>query len=250
MDSDDRNANRNIRLFVFPCMRQTFIALACLLLSLCQVIGQTAYEYRKGDPNGIGKWYMGRQIAHVMSHYGIPWLERSDRQSEEDTEQLIRNLGLRKGMNVADIGAGSGYHAVRMSKLIGSGKVHAVDIETEMIRFMEERFAREGISNIVTVLGKTETLPLPSNSMDRILLVDVYHEFSHPYEMGRSMLEALKPEGRLYLVEFRAEDRDVPIKEVHKMSQAQAVKELTAAGFTFERNIGNLPWQHCLVFTK
>lgn len=250
MDSDDRNANRNIRQFVFPCMRQTFIALACLLLSLCQVIGQTAYEYRKGDPNGIGKWYMGRQIAHVMSHYGIPWLERSDRQSEEDTEQLIRNLGLKRGMNVADIGAGSGYHAVRISKLIGSGKVYAVDIEPEMIRFMEERIAREGLGNIVTVLGRMESLPLPANSMDRILLVDVYHEFSHPFEMGRSMLEALKPEGRLYLVEFRAEDRDVPIKEVHKMSQAQAVKELTAAGFTFERNIGNLPWQHCLVFKK
>ena len=213
-------------------------------------MGQNVYEYRKGDPNGIGKWYMGRQIAHVMSHYGIPWLERSDRQAEEDTEQLIRNLGLKKGMNVADIGAGSGYHSVRMSKLVGNGKVYAVDIEPEMIRFMEERIGREGLGNIVTVLGKTESLPLPANSMDRILLVDVYHEFSHPYEMGRSMLEALKPDGRLYLVEFRAEDRDVPIKDVHKMSQTQAMKELTAAGFTYERNIGNLPWQHCLVFKK
>jgi ubiquinone/menaquinone biosynthesis C-methylase UbiE len=231
-------------------MKPAFLSFALLALTSWQATAQGAYEYRKGDPNGIGKWYMGRQIAHVMSHYGIPWLERTERQSEEDTEQLIRNLGLRKGMNVADIGAGSGYHAVRMSKLIGSGKVYAVDIEPEMIRFMEERIAREGIGNIETVLGRTEKLPLPANSMDRILLVDVYHEFSHPYEMGRSMLEALKPEGKLYLVEFRVEDRDVPIKEVHKMSQAQAVKELTAAGFTFERNIGNLPWQHCLVFKK
>ena len=230
-------------------MKKLLILSACMLaMKVC--LPQPGYEFRQGDPNGIGKWYMGRQIAHVMSHYGIPWLERSDRQAEEDTEQLMRNLGLKKGMNVADIGAGSGYHSVRISRLVGNGKVFAVDIEPEMIRFMEERIAREEIKNIVTVLGRTESLPLPANSMDRILLVDVYHEFSHPLEMGRSMLEALKPDGRLYLVEFRAEDRDVPIKEVHKMSQAQAVRELTAAGFRFERNIGNLPWQHCLVFTK
>ena len=193
---------------------------------------------------------MGRQIAHVMSHFGIMWLERSERQSEEDSEQLIRNLGLKKGMQVADIGAGSGYHSVMMSRIVGGGKVFAVDIEPEMVRFMDDRIRKEGIKNIETVLGKEDAVPLPENSMDRILLVDVYHEFSLPYEMGRSMLQALKPGGKLYLVEFRAEDRNVPIKTVHKMSESQAVKELTAAGFRFERNIGNLPWQHCLVFTK
>lgn len=245
-----RHSNRKGNPFVIGGMRTLFIASVCLALSTQNAMAQGAYEYRKGDPNGIGKWYMGRQIAHVMSHFGIGWLERSERQSEEDSEQLIKNLGLKKGMNVADIGAGSGYHSVRMSKKIGDGRVYAVDVEPEMIAFLDDRLRREGIGNVSTVLGKEDAVPLPTNGMDRILLVDVYHEFSHPYEMARSMLAALKPDGKLFLVEFRAEDRNVPIKDVHKMSQAQAVRELTAAGFRFERNIGNLPWQHCLVFTK
>ena len=128
--------------------------------------------------------------------------------------------------------------------------MHAVDIEPEMVAYLERRAEKEGIPNLRAVLGSEKKIPLSPNSIDIALMVDVYHECSHPYEMGLSMHEMLKRGGRLYLVEYREEDPAVPIKAVHKMSQAQAVRELTAAGFRFERNIGNLPWQHCLVFTK
>lgn len=223
-----------------------------LVATLCCATShsQDRYEYRDGDPNGIGKWYMGRQIAHVMSHFGIDWLEREEREQEENTTQLLKNMNLRPGMIVADIGAGSGYHSSLISKMIGPGKIYAVDVEPEMISYLNDRIAREKLSNVVTVLGDGKKVPLKANSIDLMFLVDVYHEVDHPYEMGRSMLEALKPGGKLYLVEFRAEDPKVPIKTIHKMSEKQAVKELTAVGFQFERNINNLPWQHCLVFVK
>lgn len=222
-----------------------------MLTAFLTSISQPVYEHRKGDPNGIGKWYMGRQIAHVMSHYGIQWLERSERQEEEDTEQLIKNLALKPGMMVADIGAGSGYHAIRMAKRVGNnGKVFAVDVEQEMIRFMDERINKAKITNIKTVQSSEQDIPLENGTMDIILMVDVYHEFSYPYEMGRSLHRILKSDGRVFLVEFRAEDSSVPIKAVHKMSESQAVKELKVAGFELETNIDNLPWQHCLVFMK
>jgi FkbM family methyltransferase len=211
---------------------------------------QDRYEYRDGDPNGISKWYMGRQIAHVMSHFGIDWLEREEREQEENTSQLIKNMDLKPGMTVADIGAGSGYHTAIISKLIGNGKIYAVDVEPEMINFLNNRISKEKLNNAVAVLGDEKKVPLKANSIDLMFLVDVYHEVAYPYEMARSMLDALKPGGKLYLIEFRAEDQQVPIKTIHKMSEKQAVKELKAAGFSFERNISNLPWQHCLVFTK
>jgi ubiquinone/menaquinone biosynthesis C-methylase UbiE len=220
-------------------------------LSLCvPAFAQDIYEYKRGDPNGIDKWYMGRQIAYVMSHQGIDWLERPEREKEENSSQLLRNLKIKTGMVVADIGAGSGYYTVRLSKLAGNGKVYAVDVEPEMIRYLDQRIAKEKLTNVKTILGGEKSVQLPANSIDLMLLVDVYHEFSFPYEMGRSMLDALKSGGLLYLVEFRAEDSNVPIKAVHKMSEKQAVKELKAAGFQFVRNISNLPWQHCMVFSK
>jgi protein-L-isoaspartate O-methyltransferase len=225
------------------------------LLSYCLLLfvftyAQDRYEFKSGDPNGIGKWYMGRQIAYVMSHQGIDWLERPEREKEENSSQLLKNMNIKPGMSIADIGAGSGYYTARISKLVGNGKLYAVDIESEMIRYLDQRIAREKLTNVKTILGTEQKVNLPANSIDLMLLVDVYHEFSFPYEMGRSMLEALKPGGLLYLVEFRAEDNSVPIKAVHKMSEKQAVKELKAAGFRFERNFSNLPWQHCMVFQK
>lgn len=235
-----------------PCLR---VKTLCLCVSLCvsvfsSVSAQERYEHKAGDVNGINKWYMGRQIAYVMSHQGIDWLERPERELEENSSQLLKNMNVKQGMVVADIGAGSGYYTVRLSKLVGKGKVYGVDIEPEMIRYLDQRAAKEKLTNIQTILGTEKTVNLPSNSVDLMLLVDVYHEFSFPYEMGRSMLEALKPGGLLYLVEFRAEDPSVPIKAVHKMSEKQAVKELKAAGFEFVRNISNLPWQHCMIFSK
>ena len=223
---------------------------AFALFSFLSSNGQERYTIKKGDPNGINKWYMGRQIAYVMSHWGIDWLERPERQFEENSTLLLKNLNLKSGMQIADIGAGSGYYSSLISKRIGNGKVYAVDVEPQMILFLNERIKEEKLSNVTTVLGSETSVALPSSSMDLILLVDVYHEFSFPYEMGLSMYNALKPNGRLVLVEFRSEDESVPIKTIHKMSEAQSVKELKAVGFRLEKNISNLPWQHCMVFVK
>ena len=220
-----------------------------LTISLC-TLGQDRYKIRAGDPNGINKWYMGRQIAHVMSHFGIDWLERAEREMEENTSLLLKNVAVKPGMVVADIGAGSGYHSALLSKMVGTGKVFAVDVEPEMIAYLNARIKQEKLSRIVPVLSTEQKVSLPENTIDMMLLVDVYHEFSFPYEMALSMRAALKPGGKLVLVEFRAEDLTVPIKTIHKMSEAQAIKEFKAAGFAFDRNIDNLPWQHCMVFRK
>jgi ubiquinone/menaquinone biosynthesis C-methylase UbiE len=220
------------------------------LLQTATLAAQERYTVKPGDPNGINKWYMGRQIAQVMSHYGIDWLERKEREMEENTSRLLKNLAVQPGQVLADIGAGSGYHSTLLSKMAGNGKVYAVDVELEMIAYLNDRIKLEGYKNIIPVLSTEQKVSLPANSIDLMLLVDVYHEFSFPYEMTLSMLEALKPGGKLVLVEFRAEDPNVPIKTIHKMGELQAVKEFKAAGFSFEKNIGNLPWQHCLIFRK
>ena len=230
-------------------IKVTLLSTLFLTVSLC-TLGQDRYKIRAGDPNGINKWYMGRQIAHVMSHYGIDWLEREEREMEENTSLLLKNLAVKPGMVVADIGAGSGYHSALLSKMVGTGKVFAVDVEPEMIAYLNARIKQEKLSRIVPVLSTEQKVSLPENTIDMMLLVDVYHEFSFPYEMALSMLAALKQGGKLVLVEFRAEDPTVPIKTIHKMSEAQAIKEFKAAGFAFDKNIDNLPWQHCMVFTK
>jgi ubiquinone/menaquinone biosynthesis C-methylase UbiE len=222
----------------------TFLSLSIFSL------GQDRYKIRTGDPNGINKWYMGRQIAQVMSHYGIDWLEREEREMEENTSLLLKNLSVKPGMLIADIGAGSGYHSALLSKMVGTGKVFAVDVEPEMIAYLNERIKQEKLARIVPVLSTEQKVSLPDNTVDMMLLVDVYHEFSYPYEMALSMRAALKSGGKLVLVEFRSEDKSVPIKTIHKMSEAQAIKEFKAAGFTFDKNIDNLPWQHCMIFIK
>ena len=230
-------------------IKATLLSTLFLTVSFC-TIGQDRYKIRAGDPNGINKWYMGRQIAHVMSHFGIDWLEREEREMEENTSLLLKNLAVKPGMVVADIGAGSGYHSALLSKMVGTGKVFAVDVEPEMIAYLNLRIKQEKLSRIVPVLSTEQKVSLSENTIDMMLLVDVYHEFSFPYEMALSMRAALKPGGKLVLVEFRAEDPTVPIKTIHKMSEAQAIKEFKAAGFAFDKNIDNLPWQHCMVFTK
>jgi SAM-dependent methyltransferase len=237
----DRNQLKSIQYIVLSL-------LMCILYTNADA--QSRYIYKAGDPNGINKWYMGRQIAQVMSHFGVEWLERPERDFEENATLLIKNLQLKSGMNVADIGAGSGYHSRLMAGLIGKGKVFAVDVEPIMLVYLKQRIEQENLLNIVPVLGTTTAVSLPNESIDLMLLVDVYHEFSDPFEMTRSMYNALKPNGNLVLVEFRMEDDAVPIKTIHKMSEAQAVKEMKAAGFRLEKNIKNLPWQHCMIFRK
>jgi len=208
------------------------------------------YIYKKGDYNGIGKWYMDREIAYVMGYEGIGWLERSEREKEENVSKLIQNMGIKTNDTIADIGAGSGYHVFRIAPIANKGMVYAVDIQTEMLMAIENIKETSKIKNIKTILGSEESVYLPENSVDKILMVDVYHEFSFPIEMITSIKSALKPEGELFLIEYRAEDPNVPIKKIHKMSEKQAVKEMNAAGFKLKSNINNLPWQHCMIFVK
>lgn len=202
------------------------------------------------DPNGIAKYYQGRQIAHVMGHEGADWLERNDRQAEEGTDVLLRELKLRPTDVVADIGAGTGYFTFRISPLVPKGKVLAVDIQPEMIQYLRDNKAHNKAPNVVPVLGTVQNPNLPTAGVDLVLIVDAYHEFDHPREMMRAIRNSLRPGGRLALVEYRAEDPNVPIKQIHKMSVAQARREVEAIGLTFVENITTLPQQHLLIFQR
>ena len=193
---------------------------------------------------------MGREIAKVMGHPGIGWLERTEREREEAPSRAIAMLELDPGAAIADIGAGSGYYSFRMAGLVPEGKVIAVDIQQEMLDHLTNEAARKGIGNVVPHLGAVDDIKCDPCSLDAVLMVDAYHEFSHPVEMLRSIRSALKPGGKVYLVEFRAEDPRVPIKPLHKMTAVQAVKEFEALGFAFVGNRRGLPWQHLLVFEK
>jgi len=203
------------------------------------------------DPNGTGIFYMDREIALVMGHEGADWLERPEREVEEAPDVLVRALKLKPGMVVADIGAGSGYFSFRMAPRVGTkGKILAVDIQPEMLAIINERSRISRVKNVETVLGKTDDTCLKPESVDLILLVDVYHEFDKPYEMTTSMVKSLKKGGRLVLVEYRQEDRRVPIKEVHKMSQAQLRKEMGLFPVKWVETNPALPWQHIVIFEK
>ena len=203
------------------------------------------------DPNGIGTYYLGRQIAHVMGHEGADWLERSGRQQEEGTAILLKELKLKPTDVVADIGAGTGFFSFQLAKKVPKGEVLAVDIQPEMIATLLENKRRLKASNVRPVLGTTTNPALPANGVDVVLIVDAYHEFDHPREMGRSIRQALRPgTGRLALVEYRAEDLNVPIKRIHKMSVAQVRKEMAAIGLVLTDSIETLPQQHLLLFRK
>tara|TARA_B110000259_G_scaffold113270_1_gene129151 strand:- start:1636 stop:2355 length:720 start_codon:yes stop_codon:yes gene_type:complete len=208
------------------------------------------YTFKRGDFNGIGKWYMGREISYVMGFEGISWLERFDREKEENVSTLIKNMKIKFNDTIADIGAGSGYHVFRLAPLAKKGLIYAVDIQSEMLMAIEMTKESRKIRNIETILGNEKSVHLPNNSIDKILMVDVYHEFNFPVEMIASMKNALKSNGQLFLIEYRKEDSKVPIKKIHKMTEKQAVKEMEAAGFKLKENIDNLPWQHCMVFIK
>ncbi|WP_299156341.1 class I SAM-dependent methyltransferase [uncultured Christiangramia sp.] len=240
-------------------MKNHYNLFLLLLLALTMTAcGQTikdntdekTYTFKDGDPNGIGKWYMGREIAHVMGYQGINWLERSDREKEENTSQLLKNMNIRPGDTIADVGAGSGYHAFKMAKLATEGFIYAIDIQPEMLQAISVKQSEQQVNNIQTIQGSEKSINLDGNSVSKILLVDVYHEFNFPKEMIESMHKSLTSDGKIYLIEYKAEDANIPIKEIHKMSEKQAVKEFEASGFRLEQNIENLPWQHCLIFVK
>jgi ubiquinone/menaquinone biosynthesis C-methylase UbiE len=210
------------------------------------------YEFRQDhDPDGTGKFYMGREIAQVMGHLGAEWLERPEREKEEQPSKLLAALKVKPGTVIADIGAGSGYYAFRFAEQVGpKGKVFAVDIQPEMLDIIRKRMKERGVTNVEPIRG-TETDPkLPASSVDLILMVDVYHEFSHPYEMMEAMLKALKPGGQVVFVEFRLEDEKVPIKLVHRMSQKQVRKEMEPHALRWVKTLDALPWQHVIIFEK
>ncbi|RSK47710.1 class I SAM-dependent methyltransferase [Hymenobacter rigui] len=211
----------------------------------------SGYEHRAPqDLNGIGKYYLGRQIAHVMGHEGAAWLERSDRQQEEGTDILLRELHLKPTDVVADIGAGTGFFTFRISPLVPQGKVLAVDIQPEMLTVLRETKGRLHANNVVPVRGTTDNPNLPEKGVDLVLVVDAYHEFDHPREMMRSIRNSLTPSGRVALVEYRAEDPKVPVKRIHKMSIAQARREMAAIGLRLTDSIESLPQQHLLIFRR
>jgi len=193
----------------------------------------------------------GRKIAGVMGIGGAEWLERSEREIEEMPETALDRIGLRPGMTVADVGSGSGYFTVRLSKRVGpTGKVLAVDVQPEMLTMLRERLRKGKITNVEPVLGTEADPKLPKGAMDLILMVDVYHEFSQPQRMLRRMLTALKADGRLILLEYRKEDPHLPIRQDHKMSVEEARQELETEGFELEKALEDLPRQHILIFKK
>ena len=195
--------------------------------------------------------YMGRPIAQTMHFAGAPWLVRDTREREERCSLLLANLGVKAGMTVCDMGCGNGFYSLPLARLVGpTGRVLAVDVQPEMLKMLEEREAAAKIANIDTILGVLHDPKLPEAAVDLILLVDVYHEFSHPEPMLAAMRRALKPDGLIALVEFRAEDPQVPIKPEHKMSKAQILKEFPANGFKLVKEFDRLPWQHLMFFGR
>ena len=195
--------------------------------------------------------FKGRTIAQTMHWKGAEWLLRETREKEERVSVLMEALGVEAGQTVCDLGCGNGYHALRLARRVGSsGKILAVDIQQPMLDMLEERSAEAGLDNIELILGDTADPKIPDGSCDLILLVDVYHEFSNPETMLAKMRRALKPDGRIALVEFRSEDPEVPIKKLHKMSKQQILKEYLPAGFRLDEQFDELPWQHLMFFGR
>lgn len=232
---------------------------ASVVLSAClgaeALVPQTAapsvYETRaKHDPDGIGKFYLGREIAHVMGHEAAAWLERADREETELPQRVVDEMKLKPTDVVADVGAGTGYFSFRLSRAVPRGVVYAVDIQPEMLALIERRKAVQQIRNVVGVPGTEMDTKLPADSVDVVLLVDAYHEFACPREMMQSIVRSLKAGGRVVQIEYRAEDPDVAIRPLHKMTVSQARKEMAAVGLTWKETKGFLPLQHFIVFEK
>ena len=227
-------------------------ALLALLL-LCSLVAQAEtqrYEWRSAhDPDGIGKFYLGREIAHIMGPGGILWLERTERETEEQPQLVIDALEIEPGQAIADLGAGSGYYSFRIAPLVGpTGKVFAIDIEPAMLEVIAQRASRERVANVVTVRSTARDPNLAPHSVDLLFMVDVYHELEYPYEVMTKVREALKPGGHVALIEYRAEDPEVLIKPLHKMSQRQVRREMQAAGFRHVKTVRTLPLQHLIIF--
>lgn len=240
--------------FILYCMIVTLSG--CLLnphptLALTSAPVAPVYEYRTlHNPDGIGKFYLGREIAQVMGHEGAGWLERPSRETSEHPQQAIAALDLKPTNIVADIGAGTGYFTFRISSLVPQGKVLAVDVQPEMLELINFVKTQENIKNVEPILGTIDNPNLPESTVDLALMVDAYHEFQYPQEMMQAIVKALKPGGRVVLLEYRQENPFVLIKELHKMSEKQVKKEMEAVGLKWRETQSFLPQQHFLVFEK
>jgi SAM-dependent methyltransferase len=195
--------------------------------------------------------YLGRPIAQTMHYLGAPWLVRESREREEEPAKLLASLEVQDGQTVCDLGCGNGFYTLQLAELVGPrGRVLAIDIQPEMLQMLADRAEARGVPNVVPIEGAVDDPRLPEGAVDLVLLVDVYHEFSHPPEMLAAIRKSLRPKGRITLVEFRAEDPDVPIKPLHKMTQAQCLKEFVANGYKPVGQFDELPWQHVLFFAR
>jgi precorrin-6B methylase 2 len=229
------------------------------LFALCQspkkqvstsIQKDSTYTFANQSPDGTGKYYLGREIAKVMGAAGASWLDRDERQEEENTALAIENMNLSPDAVVADIGAGTGYYSFGIAQKVPAGKVYAVDIQDEMIRYLNENKASQKIKNVEVVKGSERSPNLPDNSIDLAIMVDVYHELEHPHEMLQAVKKSLKPGGKILLLEYREEDPSIPIKPHHKMSVKQANKEMQANGFQLDYHGDFLPIQHFLLYRK
>ena len=210
----------------------------------------SVYKYKAASGDGIGKVYQGREISFVMDAAGADWLERNNRNEEENTTLAINKLPITSKSVVADIGAGSGYYTFRISQKLTAGKVYAVEIQDEFIDLLKKNQLQKGIKNVEVVKGTEQNPNLKANSIDLAIMVDVYHELAYPQEMLSALITALKPDGKILLLEYRAEDPNVAIKELHKMSVKQVNKEMEANGFKLYKREDFLPMQHFLVYEK
>jgi len=224
------------------------------LLALEAPAAETAaqrYSAVRASEDGIGKVYLGREIAQVMSYRGAPWLERPEREYEEQPERVLAALELNPGMTVADVGSGSGYYAWRMAERVGAeGSVYAVDVQPGMIDILKRHMSLRGVANVKAVLGSATDPRLPEGKLDLALMVDVYHEFEYPYEMLAAIVRALKPGGRLAFVEFRGNDPDVQIKPLHTMTEAQVRKEAALHPLEWLKTVRDLPLQRVIIFRR
>ena len=233
------------------------VAIAFLLINTYTPVAQaetsypTYYREKKiHHPDGIGKYYMKREIAQVMGHQAIMWLERESRLESEKPDLTVENLNLKPDDVVADIGAGAGYFSFRLAQQVPEGKVYAVDIQPEMLEAIALLKEDQQITNVETVLGQENNPNLSPASIDLALMVDAYHEFAYPREMMEGIFQALKPGGRVVLLEYRKENAMIMIKSLHKMTQKQVKKELQAVGLKWQETKEFLPEQHFLVFSK
>ncbi|MDA7920557.1 class I SAM-dependent methyltransferase [Verrucomicrobiales bacterium] len=231
-----------------PCV--IFVLLAGIFAAMSVAADDSHYSEKEPSRDGTGKVYMGREISQVVSQHAIGWLERRDREGEEKPSLVIEQLELKADDVVADIGAGSGYFSFLIAPSVPEGKVVSVDIQQEMLDFIESKKKLKKVANIETHLGTIEDTRLPENTVDLAIMVDAYHEFSHPKEMAQSLVKGLKPGGRIVFLEYRGEDPSVSIKPLHKMTVKQVTLEMEAVGLEFVEVRDFLPIQHFLVFRK